>query len=80
VCLQAVAVVKELQQRPAFKGLPLYALGASSGGAFVLTLTNYLRLKGEDGGSGLALQGYAVSTPNLPHSLRVDACAAACNL
>jgi hypothetical protein len=50
VCLlvQVVAVVSELQRREAsLKGLPLYAVGASSGGAFALTITAYLRFSGE---------------------------------
>jgi hypothetical protein len=45
--MQVVAVVSALQQRPQLKGLPLCALGASSGGAFALTLTAYLSLTGE---------------------------------
>jgi hypothetical protein len=46
--LQVVAVVSELQRRKAsLAGLPLYAVGASSGGAFALTITAYLRFSGE---------------------------------
>ena len=46
VMLQAVAVVTALQQREGFKGVPLYALGASSGGAFALALAAHLPLSG----------------------------------
>lgn len=42
--LAVAAVVSVLQQREAFQGLPLYALGASSGGAFALTLAAHLPL------------------------------------
>jgi dienelactone hydrolase len=52
MCLQVVAVVSALQQRPKLKDLPLYALGASSGGAFALTLTAHLSLTGESLGLG----------------------------
>lgn len=44
--LQVVAVLTELQKRKPFQGLPLYAVGASSGGAFALTITAYLRFSG----------------------------------
>ncbi|WIA33969.1 hypothetical protein OEZ86_007064 [Tetradesmus obliquus] len=40
------AVLAALLPREGLGGLPLYALGASSGGAFVLTLPAYLPLKG----------------------------------
>jgi hypothetical protein len=46
--LQVVAVVKGLQkQHSVLEGVPLYALGASSGGAFALTLFAFLPLSGE---------------------------------
>lgn len=48
VVLQAVAVVNALQkQHGELEGVPLYALGASSGGAFALTLTAFLPLSGK---------------------------------
>lgn len=41
-------MVSELQRREAsLKGLPLYAVGASSGGAFALTITAYLSFSGQ---------------------------------
>jgi hypothetical protein len=45
--LQVSAVLAVLLPREGLQGLPLYALGASSGGAFALTLPAYLPLKGE---------------------------------
>jgi hypothetical protein len=45
--MQVSAVLAVLLPREGLQGLPLYALGASSGGAFVLALPAYLPLKGE---------------------------------
>jgi hypothetical protein len=47
--LQVSAVLAVLLPREGLQAVPLYALGASSGGAFVLTLPAYLPLKGEPG-------------------------------
>lgn len=44
--IQVVAVVTELQKRELFRNVPLYAVGASSGGAFALTITAYLGFSG----------------------------------
>lgn len=49
--LQVSAVLAALLPQEGLGGLPLYALGASSGGAFVLTLPAYLPLKGARGRS-----------------------------
>lgn len=47
---QVATVVAELQKRhQSLRGLPLYAVGASSGGAFALTLTAYLPFSGVTG-------------------------------